>query len=254
MDTTSVYVEQVIIGFFVIVTAIVLATGTVPAVPEKVNVVLAGLALIGASYVAGILYDRCADSLLDPLACWNRVAFAVRGLQPANAAAHEYVTTDPFPEYSSRLLALPPSQMYMLSRLRILRAFTTLIPAMTAAWCVYGAKDAPPILWPVVAVYAVFAAIAHVSGVPPTNDRTKLNAFLRPRVRVRESGMQLERRQLLVHPLVIALLFVAVCTIWIRPEQVFAGTALTLLTGWGWLRVSDTHLRLIRDLVRSGKG
>src|SRR5262249_2650788 len=101
MKHTAVYVEQVIIGFCVLVIVDVLLTGRVPSLSKEG--LLEGAIVIGASYVVGILYDRCADSLLDRVDRWNRITYATRGAA-ADGIHRPYWRKDPFPEFSSKFL------------------------------------------------------------------------------------------------------------------------------------------------------
>lgn len=243
MSMTAVYVEQVIIGFFVIVTVIVLATGTLPAVSNTPSSVLAGFALIAASYVVGILYDRCSDSLLARLERLSRISFAVKGRALPLAE-------DPFPQYRSRLDINAPWAAYLSSRMRLMRAFTTLLPAMMVAVLVHRQWGYALIaLAAVAAAYIATAALATLCTLPRTDEIDRLNAFLR----ARQPG------EYWLDPVIAGLGTVVVIALRIAGSDadpvtalsiVAAGAGLTLLTGWAWLRVTDTLLHRIRDGVR----
>jgi hypothetical protein len=81
---TEVYVEQVIIGFCVLVTVDLLLNGRLRDFSDKA--IVAGAIVIGAAYVVGILYDRCADSLLDRLDRWHRLAYAYRDIPMSSSS------------------------------------------------------------------------------------------------------------------------------------------------------------------------
>lgn len=247
MSMTAIYVEQVIIGFFVIVTAIVLATGALPAVGDKPTSVLFGFALIAASYVVGILYDRCSDSLLARLERLSRILFATKNKTLP-------LCTDPFPEYRSRLDVNAPWAAYLSSRMRLMRAFTTLVPAMTVATLVYR-QDAYALvaLAAVIVAYVATALLALLCTLPRTDDVDGLNDFLSQR----------QPGEHWLDPILAGLGAIVIVALRIAstdPQReiayaiVAAGAGLTLLTGWAWLRVTDTLLHRIRDSAPNPTG
>jgi hypothetical protein len=250
MEMTAVYVEQVIIGLFVIVTVSVLLCGTPLVVPDN-NAALA--ALIAAAYVVGILYDRISDTMLTSVAAFGKIAYGVRGKKPRFPAEKQYILDDPIPEYDQRLITTPPSQLYVLSRLRLLRALTSLIPAMTAALCIAGTRN-PRFLGYVIAGYALYAALAYYWRVPQTNHISEVNVFLRRYMRLNRRGeMNVSLWRLLSYPPVFCVIAAgAIAAIRFPDKGVFiiGGLLLTFLTGWAWLRVADTHMRLVRTVAK----
>lgn len=251
MEMTAVYVEQVIIGAFALVTVVVLATGALPVIPADMNEIAAGLAFIGAAYVAGILYDRSADTLLERVDRWNRVAFAIEWLKPRLP-----LRGDPFPEYKRRQLVRPEPLAYFRSRFRILRAVASILPAMTIAALVLRQPA-----WAGVAaieVAAIYAAAAFLNSAPApkTSDWQTINDLLDQK---ESASRRLSRRRFWLERSMFGLLLTAVLGAVIAGSDanvtaalliLAAGITLTVLTGWAWLRVSDTYLELVHMLAR----
>lgn len=254
MEVNAVYVEQVIIGLFVIVTVSFLLTGGLPVTPAGIDDNVAVAAMIAVAYVVGILYDRISDSMLTTVAAYGKIAFGVRHRKPVLPEQKRYIVEDPIPEYSQRLIATPPSQLYVLSRMRLLRATTSLIPAMTVAWCVRG-TGSRYVLLGVTAVYVFYAWLATKWEVPQTNRIVEVNDFLHTHVRIRPEDGRMEVSLwgvLSYWPVLIVLAIAAVAAIVWRQYavEIAAGVFLTLLTGWAWLRVADTHMRLVKTAVK----
>ena len=249
MEMTAVYVEQVIIGAFVLVTVVVLATGALPVIPADMNEIAAGLAFIGAAYVTGILYDRSADTLLERIARWHRISFALERFKPKFP-----FTADPFPEFARRQQVRPEPLAYFRSRFRILRATASILPAMTIAALVLRQP-----VWGGVAMFEVaiiYGATAYLSrgSVPPTSKWKVLNRVLRGKLR----GRHLSLRRFWSEPALFGLLLIAVLGAGIAATDanvtaasllLASGLALTLLTAWAWLRVTDTYLGLVYMLA-----
>src|SRR5215212_4594191 len=107
MEMTAVYVEQVIIGSLVLIAASLLVTGALPPVDNLKESVL----WIGAAYVIGILYDKCADTMLERVDRWNRISFAV---DVGKLGDGDAVRDDLFPEYGKRHLLKSDMLAYLL--------------------------------------------------------------------------------------------------------------------------------------------
>jgi hypothetical protein len=146
MKTAELQVEHVLIG------AVVLATGLVPWLPElsrwvehhdnALNLV-AGAVSLGAAYLLGIMFDRLADTLTEPLERHQRLRF---GLRQRFIIARVKWTDDPqqpwpdlFPEDRYRMQALRDEEAvvawvdYQRLRVRLSRALAIYLPVLT--WC-----------------------------------------------------------------------------------------------------------------------
>lgn len=233
MELTQVYVEQVIIGAMVLVIAAILVTGVVWFPESSLGELVAGGAFIGAAYVAGILYDRCADTLLERLERQNRVRFALKRL--GRTFPFE---KDPFEEYGKKLVRNFP---YLQSRMRILRALTTLVPLMALACLV--ARDSSgsgPAAMSAAAIYVLIGALCVVREYPTTHDYVDLN----------DVGLPPPWRE----PAILGLAAMTLLNVSfaIRDSDrvralmiVLGGAVLTLVAGWAWLRVNDTAMYAI---------
>ena len=256
MRQTEIYVEQVIIGFCVLVIVDVLLTGRVPQPSDKG--LLTGAIVIGASYVVGILYDRCADSLLERFDRWNRIRFAVRGT-PDDHMTPPAWPSDPFPQFS-RKLSVKEEAAYLKSRLRLMRAMTTLVPAMTIAVLVARAsffpRPCPLVLIATVGMYFLVALLSR-EEVPRTDDKN-LTEYVRSRRRTPHEGKIRLRFAPggWTEPAVIGWFLLSAEAIAIAawsgdwPEGfviAVAGMLLTLLVAWSWVRISYTFMSLLRS-------
>lgn len=233
MELTQVYVEQVIIGAMVLVIAAILVTGVVWFPEESLGEVVAGGAFIAAAYVAGILYDRCADTLLERLDRQNRVRFALKRFRRTFPLAG-----DPFRKYGNTLVGNFP---YLKSRMRILRALTTLVPLMALACLVArDPSDSGPATVSAAGIYVLIGVLCGLREYPTTHEFEKLNVVGLP---------PLWREPAILGLAAMTLLNVSFA---IRDSDrlralaiVLGGTVLTLIAAWAWLRVNDTVMRAI---------
>ena len=138
MKTTDVFIEQVLIGF------LVLAICAVPVLPHLLDLVRdksstakeigIGAALVGLSYLIGVVFDRYADSLLEHHERHLRIRFALK--QARGLLDREY---DPFPEDRLRIQQLRDGSAvaqwfaYLRSTIRLSRALTIFTPGLTLA-------------------------------------------------------------------------------------------------------------------------
>ena len=136
MNTTDVFVEQVLVGGLVLAVFVLMS-------PEWTDSLLdgglgfggfAGLGAvgIGCAYLIGIIADRVIDTLLQDLERWNRLRYAV------TEGCERYGPDDLFPEDKLRTLVMAhegPARYadYLRSRIRLTRALAVLSPAISAA-------------------------------------------------------------------------------------------------------------------------
>ena len=106
MKTTELFVEQVLIGLLVVL-AVALLTDPELVRPACLDLPLEGAAgLVGGAYLIGIIYDRCADTLLQDLEQHHRLWFAIDSLGERKDDETKLREQDPFPEerYRTQLL------------------------------------------------------------------------------------------------------------------------------------------------------
>ena len=83
MKTTELFVEQVLIGFMVLLVGALIFWGDVYAFALKrsdksLDLIVIGGILIGTAYLIGMVYDRIADTLLQDIEAQGRLQFALR--------------------------------------------------------------------------------------------------------------------------------------------------------------------------------
>ena len=82
MKTTELFVEQVLIGFMVLLVGALVFWGDVYAFALKrsdksLDLIVTGGILIGTAYLIGMVYDRIADTLLQDIEAQGRLQFAL---------------------------------------------------------------------------------------------------------------------------------------------------------------------------------
>ncbi len=150
MKTTDIFVEQVLIGFLVLTTGGLMFLDSLREFADRLpsgmqsNIlgqILSGGILVGVAYLVGMVYDRCADTMLQDLEGHRRLRFAMSILSAAPAK-------DPFPEGKWRILMLASENKatsygdYLRSRIRLTRALTTILPGMSVSFLLLLTKPA----------------------------------------------------------------------------------------------------------------
>jgi len=151
MKTTELFVEQTLIGF------LVLAAGAAPFLScEKLKKlpgeakggidISSAAGAIGVAYLLGVIFDRFADTLLERINRWNRLRFAIELKEENKALSPD----DPFPEDRLQIeVTLKGDEMwewmdYIRSRIRVARAMTAFVPAVTLSMeLAMGFRDRP---------------------------------------------------------------------------------------------------------------
>ncbi|PYQ32056.1 MAG: hypothetical protein DMF56_02865 [Acidobacteria bacterium] len=234
------YVEQVIIGALVILTVWVLAAGVLPVIPKELNEIAGGVMFIGGAYVAGILYDRCADSLLERIERRRRLRFAMKRFD-----LEWPLKRDPFPQFGHKQRIESSVFGYINSRMRILRALTTLLPAMTVAALILNDPGNRFFAAPATGViYVLYGVLACLVEYPTTHHWKELNTHRAP--------------PFVLEPIVLGFIAMTVlafevarldCEHCVRALEIaIAGTTLTLISAWAWQRVNVTLMQLIITL------
>jgi hypothetical protein len=138
MKTTELFVEQTLTGFLVLTAAAApfLSWENLQELPEEVKGgidISSAAGAIGAAYLLGVIFDRFADTLLERINRWNRLLFAIDLKEDNKALSPE----DPFPEDRLQIEVIHQGDEawawmdYLRSRIRIARAMTAFVPALT---------------------------------------------------------------------------------------------------------------------------
>ena len=136
MKTTEVFVEQVLIGLLVILNLGLILSPEITSKVEKLDsassTAAIAAAVIATAYLVGIVFDRCADTLLEDIERHCRLKTALRGKEAP-------LKSDPFPEdqYRMKVLLNPEAATYsnyIRTRLRLTRAMAILIPGLSVSF------------------------------------------------------------------------------------------------------------------------
>jgi len=141
MKTTEVFVEQMIIGGLIMLTGYILfpveVHGWLLRFQSTFAQISIGALLTGSAYLIGTVYDRFTDTIFQDLEKHCRLSYALEGIK-----SESELENDPYPETIYRMAVLSNDtaaqrEDYFRRRLRLTRAFATLIPGITAAVILY---------------------------------------------------------------------------------------------------------------------
>jgi hypothetical protein len=294
MKTTELYVEQVFIGFLIILVVLL------PWLPEGIGqlrplaslaqVAVAGSAAIGVAFFIGIPFDRLSDTLVERVDQMHRLSMAYAGARSLKSDPVDF-----FPE--DRLLfdcltdkSLSDRLEYLRSRIRLTRALAVYGPALTVtaayaaqryllggkphhAW-IYGVLAASYLAWLTLVLAPhklprteeAFSAVDATEGkwlrrCRPMIGKWELkNAVLPkdcksvPEVRIWASNW--ETWIVPVVLLVAALGYFSFSRASPGAASLIAwgGALLTALSAWSWLRISSTYRKFLLDARAFAKG
>jgi hypothetical protein len=270
MKTTEIFVEQVLIGFLVLLIPGLLWWDTLaPAWNTGTNKLFTGAALAGAAYLIGIAYDRVADTLLEDLDQHFRLAYALKPSGPARGGSQQ---EDPFPESKLRMALLHEgkaaavdSAEYLRSRIRLTRALATLIPGMAVVTLLMLLRGRiSPGLWlfgavsiPVTYLGSWLAQSRGWRGYKPpkTYDANGVTTY---RKLVDRLGTRANLWFALRVPTIWAwgLLTTIAILLGVAGHSLgfvglaFAGALMTYVVGWCWWRITVTFFALIDNYSR----
>ena len=148
MQTTEVFVEQVLIGLLVLFTG-GLFVGWRPEFSGNAKDIQISLLMLGTSYLVGILYDRLADTLLQNLEQHYRLAIAIKRVNNSEVKGPE-CGADPFPEAHLRISimrgepGLAEYTAYLRSRIRLARAMVSILPALSIGFVAHLLRSKTP--------------------------------------------------------------------------------------------------------------
>lgn len=187
MKTTEIFVEQLLIGFLVIFILVMFGFYDADLLAEWRAVLREletaskiGLAavLVGAAYWIGIIYDRCADTILKDFDQHGRLQVGLDG-----ETLNEFFNTyDPFPEDTIRLLVQTDSGVaewgeYLKTRIRLTRSLATLVPALATVLLLVVVNSEPFWLFGAVYVGSIYGYVflAKAAGWTPEPPKTYLD-------------------------------------------------------------------------------
>ena len=206
MKTTELYVEQVLIGAMALF-ALVLPWSPemrmLVQYPKSMALILGGALVLGVSFLLGILFDRFADTLTEPLENHQRIRFTwnliykkyhckFHGRESNADIGGEtfdmlYGENDPFPEDTIRYKSLSRSDGivswldYHRSRVRLARAMAIYIPWITVAGVIGIARLSPTLACGNGWAYASVLMFLPYCGAAWWNALRKSKAKLNPR-------------------------------------------------------------------------
>jgi hypothetical protein len=137
MNTTEIFVEQMIIGGLIMLTGYILFPveihGWLLRFQSPFAQISIGAVLTGFAYLIGTVYDRFTDTIFQDLEKHCRLSYALKGIK-----SESELETDPYPETIYRMAVVGSDSAvqredYFRRRIRLTRAFATLIPAISAA-------------------------------------------------------------------------------------------------------------------------
>jgi len=238
MKTTEVAAEQVLIGFLVLAAALLPVADLQRALQQGVPLT-AAVGFVGVAYLIGVPFDRLADTLLAGVEKWQDARFAER----------ELVTRRAEEEIQAVLLAGGAAAEwldYLRSRIRVARAVSVYLPALTVSAALGASTQAPAWLKGLVLGLTLVAyGLAFLATPSPSAVWTAHEEVPRP----------------MAVPLLASLPFLGAAALVARASPLppaalcfSGGVALTALSAWSWWRVRHTMLRFLVRFEKARRG
>jgi hypothetical protein len=130
VNTTEIFVEQVLIGVLVLlIAALPFVSAIPPDLPDAFKIIGTAIGVVGVAYLLGIPFDRFADSLTSSLEKRIRLKLCLKRPLPGSE--------DPFPEDLLKIAVLQAESgtvawaEYLRSRMRLTRAVAVFAPGLT---------------------------------------------------------------------------------------------------------------------------
>lgn len=265
MKSTELFVEQTLTGF------LVLSAAAAPFVSledlQKVSDEARGgidigsaAGAIGAAYLLGVIFDRFADTLLERFNRWNRILFAIELKNDNKALSPE----DPFPEDQLQIEVIHQGgeawewMDYLRSRIRIARAMTAFVPALTLSLMLAtGFRGSRPTIYAVLATVAAAYLVSFLVSriMERSSQRMPKTYHLRTAADCEHARLQMKAMAEPVFWLGVVLIALGLGLIPFapaddRPEMraIFAtGIALASICAWSWWRMTGTFMQFLRD-------
>lgn len=268
MKTTELFVEQTLTGFLVLTAAAApfLSWESLQKLPDdaKGGVDIGSAAgAIGAAYLLGVVFDRFADTLLERFNRWNRLLFAIELKEKNEALSPD----DPFPEDRLQIEVIHQGDQawewmdYLRSRIRIARAMTAFVPALTLSMeLAMGHRDRPDIIRAVlalvVAAYLVSFLVSRIlekssQRMPKTYDLHTDEDCRRARENMRAAREPVSWLVVFLIALGIGLIPLGSGAERTAMAAVLAtGTVLGGISAWVWWRTTGTFMQFLHDFRR----
>ena len=265
MKTTELFVEQTLTGFLVLTAAAApfLSWETLQELPDEAQGGIdigSAAGAIGVAYLLGIIFDRFADTLLARFNRWNRLLFAIELKKEDQALSPE----DPFPEDQLQIEVIQQGDEawewmdYIRSRIRLSRAMTAFVPALTLSLeLAIGLRDRPAITSAVLAT--VVAAYVAAFLASQTLERSSLRLPRTYHLRTDEdcrrarAKMRAAREPALWLGVFLLAFGLGLIPLGSDPGRtamaaVFAtGAVLSAIAAWAWWRTTLTFMEFLRD-------
>jgi len=270
MKSTELFVEQTLTGF------LVLSAAAVPFVPveslQKVSDEAKGgidigsaAGAIGAAYLLGVIFDRFADTLLERFNRWNRLLFAIE-LKKDNKALSP---PDPFPEDQLQIEVIHEGgeawewMDYLRSRIRIARAMTVFVPALTISIeLAIGFRDSDAAIQAVLGVVLGAYVLAFLASrilerssqrMPKTYDLLTDADCERARTKMKAVTEPVFWLAVFLVALGIGLIPFGSADRAAMAGVLAVGTTLAAICAWSWWRMTGTFMQFLRDFRKWAK-
>ena len=265
MKTTELFVEQTLTGFLVLTAAAApfLSWESLQDLPEEAKGgidISSAAGAIGVAYLLGVIFDRFADTLLERPNRWNRLLFAIE-LKEENKALS---TDDPFPEDQLQIEVIHQGDEawewmdYIRSRIRVARAMTAFVPALTLSMqLAMGLRDRPgmvkAVLSIVVAAYVTSFLVSQIlerssRRLPKTYDLHTNEDCQGARAKMRATTEPVFWLAAILLALGVGLIPLGAGSARVAMAAVLAaGAVLTGISAWAWWRTTETFMQFLRD-------
>ena len=265
MKSTELFVEQTLTGF------LVLSAAAAPFVSledlQKVSDEAKGgidigsaAGAIGAAYLLGVIFDRFADTLLERFNRWNRLLFAIELKKDNKALSPD----DPFPEDQLQIEVIHQGgeawewMDYLRSRIRIARAMTAFVPALTLSLMLAtgfrGSRGTiHVVLASIAAAYLLSFLVSRI--LERSSQRMPKTYHLRTAADCEHARIQMKAMAEPVFWLGVVLIALGLGLIPFAAADdrstmgaIFAtGIALASICAWSWWRMTGTFMQFLRD-------
>jgi hypothetical protein len=291
MKTTEIFAEQVIIGGLVMLIGYILFPQDVENFLNCLNGTFAqisiGVLLVGAAYLIGIVYDRFTDTMFQDLERNCRWNYLLSEKDSDDVLECVKSNKDPYPENIYRMEVMQSESAahkedYFRRRLRLTRAFATLIPGISIAIVIYMSTDWTNEPW-----YKIKAAMIPLAYLLAFLSKNKkkcklIRGYSPPKTYYKRKDVKKEeeiidyckkyksedQRSLLRFILLdrtcqILLVFMILAAFYATVSKkngyiyiiiMLIGTILATIVIWTWWRIYNTYFRFLADFSEANKG
>jgi hypothetical protein len=284
MKTTEIVAEQLIIGLLFITIVIIFIYGDcIPLINTNADAFdkfIFSVLVVAGAYAAGIVVDRCADTVLQDLEKHHRLREAVSELSYGDVEDLKIKNEDPFPEDRMRLKILKKGGSladyhdYLRSRMRITRAIACLLPALFMALLLLrlGVSEYVRNLFGVITAFLYLGVLIWISTdkknrPPKTHEFKKVKDYVDKRKpkgaedkdKIKEKELKGFMQDILGPPtyglVLFTILGLAIAGYYkykfdsdiLSVLYPLGGLFFAVLVGWVWWRISQTFFTFFRD-------